>query len=84
MERESLSLEVVLSSLNSRELKKEGQMQKDDGDGVLCKGVSYAYSEDHLKKDCPHKGTSKKSYWLAQEDCGQGGFLVLREVLRVL
>ncbi|GJV88436.1 hypothetical protein Tco_1532374 [Tanacetum coccineum] len=47
--RESLTLEDILSSLNSWDLKKRTDA-KDDGDGLY----------DHLKKDCP-KGNKKKA-----------------------
>ncbi|GKG41010.1 hypothetical protein Tco_0470222, partial [Tanacetum coccineum] len=38
-ERESLTLEDVLSNLNSRELKKRTDV-KDDGDGLYVRGMS--------------------------------------------
>ncbi|GJS83328.1 retrovirus-related pol polyprotein from transposon TNT 1-94 [Tanacetum coccineum] len=58
--RESLTLEDVLSSLNSRELKKRTDA-KDDGDGLY----------DHLKKDCP-KRNKKKSNGFVKKNVGQG------------
>ncbi|GKE59011.1 hypothetical protein Tco_1498196 [Tanacetum coccineum] len=59
-ERESLTLEDVLSSLNSWELKKRIDA-KDDGDGLY----------DHLKKDCP-KRNKKKSTGFVKKNVGQG------------
>ncbi|GJS60992.1 retrovirus-related pol polyprotein from transposon TNT 1-94 [Tanacetum coccineum] len=58
--RESLTLEDVLSSLNSWELKKRTDA-KDDGDGLY----------DHLKKDCP-KRNKKKSTGFVKKNVGQG------------
>ncbi|GJU40764.1 retrovirus-related pol polyprotein from transposon TNT 1-94 [Tanacetum coccineum] len=58
--KESLTLEDVLSSLNSRELKNR-TYAKDDGDGLY----------DHLKKDCP-KRNKKKSTGFVKKNVGQG------------
>ncbi|GKC64994.1 hypothetical protein Tco_1097592 [Tanacetum coccineum] len=58
--RESLTLEDVLSSLISRELKKRTDA-KDDGDGLY----------DHLKKDYP-KRNKKKSTGFVKKNVGQG------------
>ncbi|GJT11953.1 retrovirus-related pol polyprotein from transposon TNT 1-94, partial [Tanacetum coccineum] len=56
--RESLTLEDVLSSLNSQELKKRTN-ENDDGDGLY----------DHLKKDCP-KRNKKKSIGFVKNNAG--------------
>ncbi|GKF19677.1 retrovirus-related pol polyprotein from transposon TNT 1-94 [Tanacetum coccineum] len=82
-ERESLTLEDVLSSLNSRELKKRTDA-KDDGDGLYVKGRSKSkgkgtyklkcyicYYKDHLKKDCPKKN-KKISTSFVKKNAGQG------------
>nr|GEY07451.1 retrovirus-related Pol polyprotein from transposon TNT 1-94 [Tanacetum cinerariifolium] len=61
--RESLTLEDVLSSLNSRELKKRTDA-KDDGDGLYVRGRS-----DH--RDCP-KRNKKKSTCFVKKNAGQG------------
>ncbi|GJX82833.1 retrovirus-related pol polyprotein from transposon TNT 1-94 [Tanacetum coccineum] len=61
--RESLSLEDVLSSLNSRELKKRTDA-KADGDGLYVRGRS-----DH--QDCP-KRNKKKSTGFVKKNVGQG------------
>nr|GEU44869.1 zinc finger, CCHC-type [Tanacetum cinerariifolium] len=61
--RESLTLEDVLSSLNSRELKKMTDA-KDDGDGLYVKERS-----DH--RDCP-KRNKKKSTSFVKKNAGQG------------
>ncbi|GKE32351.1 retrovirus-related pol polyprotein from transposon TNT 1-94, partial [Tanacetum coccineum] len=58
--RESLTLEDVLSSLNSRELKKRTDA-KDEGPII----------GDHLKKDCP-KWNKKKSTGFVKKNAGQG------------
>ncbi|GJY00694.1 hypothetical protein Tco_0358846 [Tanacetum coccineum] len=66
--RKSLTLEDVLSSLNSRELKKMTDA-KDDGDGLYVRGRS-----DH--RGSPKERLSKKKpeeiNWLCQEECGTG------------
>nr|GEV56041.1 retrovirus-related Pol polyprotein from transposon TNT 1-94 [Tanacetum cinerariifolium] len=62
-ERETLTLEDVLSSLNSRELKKRTDA-KDDGDGLYVRGMS-----DH--RDCP-KRNKKKSIGFVKKNAGQG------------
>nr|GEZ11521.1 hypothetical protein [Tanacetum cinerariifolium] len=61
--RESLTLEDVLSSLNSRELKKRTDA-KDDGDGLYVRGRS-----DH--RDCP-KRNKKKSTVFVKKNARQG------------
>ncbi|GJU76784.1 hypothetical protein Tco_1273854 [Tanacetum coccineum] len=49
----SLTMEDVLATLNSRELKKRTEGTKEEtGDGVICKG------KGHLKRDCPMKKSS--------------------------
>ncbi|GJX99982.1 hypothetical protein Tco_0357001 [Tanacetum coccineum] len=58
--RESLTLEDVLSSLNSWELKKRTDA-KDNGDALY----------DHLKKDCP-KRNKKKSTRFVKKNARQG------------
>ncbi|GKC99832.1 hypothetical protein Tco_1170107 [Tanacetum coccineum] len=58
--KESLTLEDVLSSLNSRELKKMTDAE-DDGDGLY----------DRLKKDCPKKN-KKKSTGFVKKNVEQG------------
>ncbi|GKA22945.1 retrovirus-related pol polyprotein from transposon TNT 1-94 [Tanacetum coccineum] len=58
--RETLTLEDILSSLNSWDLKKRTDA-KDDGDGLY----------DHLKKDCL-KGNKKKSTGFVKKNVGQG------------
>ncbi|GKA51264.1 retrovirus-related pol polyprotein from transposon TNT 1-94 [Tanacetum coccineum] len=64
--RESLTLEDVLSSLNSRELKKKTDA-KDDGDGLYVRGRS-----DHLDKDC-QKGNKEEIQWqLVKKNAGHG------------
>nr|GEW79675.1 zinc finger, CCHC-type [Tanacetum cinerariifolium] len=53
--RESLTMEDVLATLNSRELKKRTEGTKEDnGDGLYVRGRS-DHSEGHLKRDCPRK-----------------------------
>nr|GEX27298.1 retrovirus-related Pol polyprotein from transposon TNT 1-94 [Tanacetum cinerariifolium] len=61
--RESITLEDVLSSLNSRELKKRTDA-KDDGDGLYVRGRS-----DH--QDC-QKRNKKKSTGFVRKNGGQG------------
>ncbi|GKB75211.1 copia LTR rider [Tanacetum coccineum] len=61
--RESLTLEDVLSNLNSRELKKM-TYAKDDGDGLYVRGRS-----DH--RDCPKKN-KKISTGFVKKNAGQG------------
>ncbi|GKB48309.1 hypothetical protein Tco_0899062 [Tanacetum coccineum] len=49
---ESLIMEDVLATLNSRELKKRTEGTKEEADDGLCKG------KGHLKRDCPKKNSS--------------------------
>ncbi|GKD06157.1 hypothetical protein Tco_1181131 [Tanacetum coccineum] len=56
--RESLTMEDVLVTLNSREFKKRsGGTKEGPGDGLYVKGRS-DHSEGHLKRDCPMKKSS--------------------------
>ncbi|GJV95247.1 hypothetical protein Tco_1546824 [Tanacetum coccineum] len=56
--RESLTMEDVLATLNSRELKKKTEGAKEEaGDGLYIRGRSN-HSEGHLKRDCPMKKSS--------------------------
>ncbi|GJX57516.1 myosin-11 isoform X2 [Tanacetum coccineum] len=56
--RESLTMEDVLVTLNTRELKKRTEGTKEEvGDGLYVRGRS-DHSEDHLKRDCPKKKSS--------------------------
>ncbi|GJV24694.1 retrovirus-related pol polyprotein from transposon TNT 1-94 [Tanacetum coccineum] len=69
--RESLTLEDVLSSLNSRELKKRTDA-KDDGDGLYVRRRSdHRDNQNQLKKDCP-KRNKKKSTGFVKKNAGQG------------
>ncbi|GJR41244.1 hypothetical protein Tco_1216928 [Tanacetum coccineum] len=61
---ESLTLEDVFSTLNSRELKKRTNA-KDDGDGLFVRGVRI------IEKDCP-KRNKKKSTSFVKKNAGQG------------
>nr|GEU93735.1 retrovirus-related Pol polyprotein from transposon TNT 1-94 [Tanacetum cinerariifolium] len=61
--RESLRMEDVLATLNSRELKKKTEgTKKEIGDGLYVRGrsdySSKAHSEGLLKRDCPMKKSS--------------------------
>ncbi|GJR11245.1 hypothetical protein Tco_0793897 [Tanacetum coccineum] len=56
--RETLTMEDVLETLNSRELKKRTEGTKEEtGDGLYVRGRS-DHSEGHLKRDCPMKKSS--------------------------
>ncbi|GJV40052.1 hypothetical protein Tco_1418492 [Tanacetum coccineum] len=56
--RESLTMEDVLATLNSRELKKRTEGTKEEtGGGLYATGRS-DHSKDHLKRDCPKKKSS--------------------------
>ncbi|GJS59265.1 hypothetical protein Tco_0654049 [Tanacetum coccineum] len=56
--RESLTMEDVLATLNSRELKKRTEVTKEEaGDGLYVRGRS-DHSEGHLKRDCLKKKSS--------------------------
>ncbi|GKB46850.1 putative ribonuclease H-like domain-containing protein [Tanacetum coccineum] len=55
---ESLTMEDVLATLNSRELKKRTEGTKEEtGDGLYVRGRS-DHSEGYLKRDCPMKKSS--------------------------
>ncbi|GJT03991.1 zinc finger, CCHC-type containing protein [Tanacetum coccineum] len=66
--RESLTLEDVLSSPNSRELKKRKDA-KDDGDGLYVRGRSD--HQGNQGRDCP-KRNKKKSTGFVKKNAGQG------------
>ncbi|GJV83736.1 hypothetical protein Tco_1523634 [Tanacetum coccineum] len=56
--RESLTMEDVLVTLNSKELKKRTEgTTEETGDGLYVRGRS-DHSEGHLKRDCPKKKSS--------------------------
>ncbi|GJU94396.1 hypothetical protein Tco_1319152 [Tanacetum coccineum] len=56
--RESLTIEDVLETLNSKELKKKTEATKEEsGDGLYVRGRS-DHSEGHMKRDCPMKKSS--------------------------
>ncbi|GJS52670.1 retrotransposon protein, putative, ty1-copia subclass, partial [Tanacetum coccineum] len=66
--RESLTLEDVLSSLNSRELKKR-TYAKDDGDGLYVRGRSD--HQDNQGRECL-KRNKKKSTGFVKKNVGHG------------
>ncbi|GJX12900.1 hypothetical protein Tco_0204658 [Tanacetum coccineum] len=56
--RESLTIEDVLATMNSRELKKRTEGTKEEsGDRLYLRGRS-DHSEGHLKRDCPMEKSS--------------------------
>nr|GEW80284.1 retrovirus-related Pol polyprotein from transposon TNT 1-94 [Tanacetum cinerariifolium] len=56
--RESLTMEDVLASLNSKELKKRTEYTKEEaGDGLYVRGRS-DHSKGHLKRECTKKKSS--------------------------
>ncbi|GKA98354.1 hypothetical protein Tco_0826291 [Tanacetum coccineum] len=57
--RESLTMEDVLATLNSRELKKRTEGIKEEADDGLYVRGRLDHSDDHLKRDCPKKKSSE-------------------------
>ncbi|GKC79430.1 hypothetical protein Tco_1130204, partial [Tanacetum coccineum] len=57
--REALTLEDVMATLNSKEIKKRTKEKRGDGEGL--------YSEDHLKRNCS-KNNHKKSTDYVKKD----------------
>nr|GEZ18478.1 retrovirus-related Pol polyprotein from transposon TNT 1-94 [Tanacetum cinerariifolium] len=71
-ERESLTLEDVLSSLNSHELKKRIDA-KDDGDGLYVRGrLDHWGNQGRGSSRSQSKGTRKKSTSFVKKNAGQG------------
>ncbi|GJY51234.1 hypothetical protein Tco_0442081 [Tanacetum coccineum] len=58
--RDTLKLEDVLATLNSRELQKMTKAKGDGGEGL--------YSEEHLKRDCPRYNHKKSQGFVRNED----------------
>nr|GEX20055.1 retrovirus-related Pol polyprotein from transposon TNT 1-94 [Tanacetum cinerariifolium] len=71
-ERESLTSENILSSLNSQELKKRIDA-KDDGDGLYVRGRSDHWgNQGRGSLRSKSKGTRKKSTGFVKKNAGQG------------
>ncbi|GKC93389.1 hypothetical protein Tco_1158831 [Tanacetum coccineum] len=58
--RDTLKLEDVLATLNSRELQKMTKAKGDGGEGL--------YSEEHLKRDCPRYNHKKSQGFVRNKD----------------
>ncbi|GJY17181.1 zinc finger, CCHC-type containing protein [Tanacetum coccineum] len=63
--RDTLKLEDVLATLNSRELQKMTEAKGDGGEGLYVRGD---LSEEHLKRDCPRYNHKKSQGFVRNED----------------
>ncbi|GJZ58358.1 zinc finger, CCHC-type containing protein [Tanacetum coccineum] len=68
MKCDTLKLEDVLATLNSRELQKMTEAKGDGGEGLYVVREIWSKSEEHLKRDCPRYNHKKSQGFVRNED----------------